>query len=260
MHELLELTIGAARSAGAILLQEAARGFEVRSKGTDDPVTPADLAADSCLRETLLNACPGYGWLSEETADTPERLACERVWIVDPMDGSREFVQRLPEYTVSVALAERGIPLIGVVHNPASGEVFAAIRKGGAFLNGHRVFCTEVTDLGDAVASVSRSQVRRGGIQPWQKLLREARHVGSMAYRLALVAAGRCDLSFSTRAKNEWDVCAGDLLVREAGAEMRDRAGRIRTYNQPDTLLRGGLVAANAALAHSALQFLRRHS
>ena len=256
MKDHLELAIEAARAAGAVTLQYYGGQYEVGQKGHDNPVTTADLKADACLREMLLRPHPGYGWLSEETVDAPERLDCERVWIVDSIDGTKEFIQHIPEYVISIALVERGEPVVGVIYNPARDELYAAIRNGGTFLNGKRVFCTEVEQLDQAVLIVSRSETKRGEIAPFHPYLKEVRPVGSVAYKLALVAAGAADLNISVQPKNEWDVCAGDLLVREAGGQLFDLAGQVRRYNQPDPLIRGGLVAANTALATSMLALI----
>lgn len=258
MNELLKLAIQAARAAGAITLKYYGGQYEVGQKGHDNPVTTADLEADACLREILLQAHPEYGWLSEETADAPERLDRERVWIVDPIDGTKEFIQGIPEYVVSIALVEDSEPIVGVIYNPGRGDVHAAVRHGGAFLNGKRVFCTEVEQLDQATMIVSRSETKRGEIEPFLPHLKEVRPVGSVAYKLALVSTGSADLNASVQPKNEWDVCAGDLLIREAGGQMLDLTGQVRRYNQKDPLIRGGLVAANPVLARQMLKLIQK--
>ena len=257
MRAELDLAIAAARVAGAITLEFYGGQYTVRDKAPDGPVTSADLAADACLREMLLGGRPDCGWLSEETADRPDRLTRERVWIVDPLDGTREFVSRIPEYAVSVALVERGAPVVGVVFNPPTGELFAAVRGGGTYLNGKRVFCSETDRLDRAVLITSRSETGRGEVEPFRSRVGQVRPVGSVAYKLALVAAGLGDLNVSVRPKNEWDVCAGDLLVCEAGGRMLDLEGRFRRYNQRDPLIRGGLVAGPSALVSPMLDLVR---
>jgi len=256
MRDLLQLGIEAARTAGAITLKYYGGRYEVGQKGHDDPVTTADLEADTCLREILLGTCPDYGWLSEETVDDPERLARERVWIVDPIDGTKEFLQEIPEYVVSVALIENGEPIVGVIYNPARDDLHAALRGGGAFLNGQRVFCTDVPRLDQATLIVSRSETRRGEIAPFLTHLKQVRPIGSVAYKLALVSAGAADLNASVQSKNEWDVCAGDLLVREAGGRMVDLTGQVRRYNQENPLIADGLVAGNPSLTEQMLRLI----
>jgi myo-inositol-1(or 4)-monophosphatase len=258
MKDLLQHTIAAAKAAGAITLKYYGGKYQIERKERDDPVTVADLEADACLREMLLEDHPDYGWLSEETVDAPERLTRERVWIVDPIDGTREFVEEIPEYVVSIALVESGEPIVGVIYNPARDTVYAAVRDGGTFVDGHRVFCTDVDQLSQATMIVSRSETKRGEIDPFIPYLQEVRPVGSVAYKLALVAAGKADLNPSVQPKNEWDVCAGDLLVREAGGRMVDLTGQVRRYNQLDTLIAGGLVAGNPALVEQMLQLIQR--
>jgi myo-inositol-1(or 4)-monophosphatase len=264
MRPELQIAIEAARRAGELTLRDFDGDFAVQNKNTGradrregrdlraadyDPVTSADRAADCCLREALLGAFPDYGWLSEETVDSPERLDRKAVWIVDPLDGTKEFVSGIQEYAVSVALVEDGEPTVAVIFNPPRDELYSAVKGGGTFVNGKRVFCTPTPALEQAVLIVSRSEASRGEIDPLRPHLREIRPLGSVAYKLAVVAAGEADLNVSVQPKNEWDVCAGDLLVREAGGHMVDLNGVVRRYNQPDPLIRGGLAAANPGLA-----------
>lgn len=258
MNDHLQLAITAAQAAAEITLRYYGGTYEVGHKGGDDPVTTADLEADACLRRLLLAAHPEYGWLSEETVDDPDRLERERVWIVDPIDGTREFVTGIPEYVVSVALVERGEPVVAVICNPVRLELYAAVRQGGTFLNGRRVFCTETGTLGGAELVVSRSETRRGETAAFAPHLGSVRPLGSVAYKLAVVAAGQADLNASVQPKNEWDVCAGDLLVREAGGQMLALDGTVRRYNQPDPLIPGGLAAGNPQLVAAMLELIRR--
>lgn len=256
MRDEVQLASEAARQAGQITLKYYGGKYDVRDKDQDNPVTTADLEADAYLRQILLDAHPDYGWLSEETADSPERLTREALWIVDPIDGTKEFLDEIPEYVVSIALVEGGEPTVGIIYNPPRDELFVAARGGGTHLNGQRVFCSECTELDQATLIVSRSEVKRGEIDPFLPHLDKVEPVGSVAYKLALVAAGAADFNLSVQPKNEWDVCAGDLLVREAGGCMLDLEGQVRRYNQKDPLIAGGLVAGNESLANRALQLI----
>ena len=258
MRDELKLAIEAARTAGRIMLKHYGGPYQVRDKGNDDPVSAADLEVDACLKEMLLGAHPNFGWLSEETADDPGRLARDAVWIVDPIDGTREFLEEIPEFVVSIALAEAGEPTVAVIHNPVRDELFAALHQGGTFLNGKRVFCTETARLDQATLIVSRSETRRGELDPFYPHLKEVRPIGSVAYKLAVVAAGQSDLNLSVQPKNEWDVCAGDLLVREAGGRMLDLEGQVRQYNQEKPLIQGGLVAGNLPLIGQLLEVVEK--
>ncbi len=257
MRAELKTAIDAARRAGELTLEYFGGKYQVEYKERRDPVTSADLAANACLKEQLLGAFPDSGWFSEETADSPQRLSAKRLWIVDPIDGTREFVEGIPEYAVSVALVEEGEPVVGVIYNPPADQLFAAVKGGGTFLNGKRVFCSEVSSLGQATLIVSRSETKRGEIEPLRPHLKEVKPVGSVAYKLAAVAAGLGgDFNVSVQPKSEWDVCAGDLLVREAGGQMLNLEGQVRQYNQPDPLISGGLVAGNPHLVRVMLALL----
>ena len=256
MQTQLQQAIAATREAGALTLQYFGGPLEVAYKDRNDPLTAADLQADAYLKKALRDLRPDCGWLSEETVDDRQRLEKEAVWIVDPIDGTREFVDGIPEYVVAVALVEGGAPTLAVIYNPAQEQIFAAVSGSGTFRNGQRVFCSDVQSLSQATAVVSRSETKRGGIDPFRPHLGEIRPVGSVAYKLALVAAGACDLNFSIQDKNEWDVCAGDLLVREAGGLMHTYGHQVRTYNQADTLIPGGLAAGNATLVSHILHLM----
>jgi myo-inositol-1(or 4)-monophosphatase len=257
MREELNICIEACRAAGEILLGYYRGSYDLTDKGHDNPVTSADIEADACLKAILLGAYPEYGWLSEETTDDPARLQKERVWIVDPMDGTKEFVEQIPEFAVSVALVDGGTPVVGVIFNPATSELFVATKGGGTFLNGKRVYSTETIRLAEATLIVSRSEEKRGEVDLFRSHLGAVRAVGSVAYKLARVAAGMGDLNVSVQPKNEWDVCAGDLLVREAGGEMLDLDRQVRLYNQIDPLIRGGLVAGNREICEAMLDVVK---
>ena len=247
----------ACRAAGDILLSYYRGSYQLGKKGQDNPVTSADLEANACLKRMLLTAFPDYGWLSEETADNAVRLGKKRVWIVDPMDGTKEFVMEIPEFAVSVALVEEESPVVGVIHNPAADELYATTAGGGAFLNGKRVHCTQTTRLSEATLIVSRSEQKRGEINAFRAQVGQIEAVGSIAYKLARVAAGLGDLNVSVQPKNEWDVCAGDLLIREAGGQMLTLDGTVRTYNQKDPLIPSGLVAGNSSISRTMLDLMQ---
>ncbi len=256
MRDKLELAVEAGRRTGDLILKYYGREGDVGDKGNDHPVSIADLQADTLLKEILLGACPDYGWLSEETADDAQRLHKETVWIVDPIDGTREFLRHIPEYVVSIALVHRGEPIVAVVFNPAKDDLYTAVRGSGSFLNGKRVFCCATARLDQATLIVSRSETSRGEVDSFHPYLKRVRPLGSVSYKLATVAAGEGDLNISVQPKNEWDVCAGDLLVREAGGLMLDLKGRVRRYNQANPRIDGGLVAGNQSLIAAMLKLV----
>lgn len=196
------------------------RGFQpetvrVRYKAATSPVTEADDAADAVLRRTLL--APGEGWLSEETPDDPARLACRRVWVVDPLDGTREFLAGVDEWCVAVGLVEDGQAVAGGICNPRRDEMVLGARGLGVTLNGRPVRASGRSDLAGATVLVSRWALRRSA---GRRLLGRRLHVvpvGPVAWALALVASGRADAMWSRSAKAEWDLAAGVALVLAAG-------------------------------------------
>src|SRR5690606_22078974 len=163
----------------------------------------------------LLDRLPTAGWLSEETADDPIRLERSYVWVVDPLDGTKEFVMGIPEFSVSVALVQDGQPILAVILNPATGDLFQAERGKGIWLNGWPVTVSSRRHVQGAKIDASRSEAKRGEFAPFEGMV-SLNIVGSIAYKLARVAAGQADATWSRGPKNEWDICAGTLLVQEA--------------------------------------------
>jgi myo-inositol-1(or 4)-monophosphatase len=250
----------AARAASEVLRRHYEQGTDEWRKGDDEPVTAADLEADEVIAARLRAEFPGDAVLSEERADDAARLGSARVWIVDPLDGTREFLARIPEFAVSIALALRGEPVVGVVHNPIAGVELWASKGGGAFRDGARTRVSDCARLEDAVLIASRSETKRGDFAAYEGWFREQRPTGSIAWKLAVVASGRAhgDLNLSTRPKNEWDVCAGDLLVREAGGRYLDFGGRAPRYNQPEPVIDQPMAAGNEALLARLFERLAR--
>jgi myo-inositol-1(or 4)-monophosphatase len=246
LREDVELARYAARQAGAAVLRHFGTPLEVRHKTPSQPITAADLEADTLLKELLAGTRPSYGWLSEETEDSPDRLQRSRVWIVDPIDGTRSFIAGRPDFTVSVGLAVDGDVVLGVVYNPARDELFCAVRGAGARLETPAGRATLRLGAHAAVTLLaSRTEIAAGEIQPiasgWA-----VEGVGSTAYKLALVARNRG--AFVSRGqKMEWDVCAGALLVAEAGGRVTDGRGAELAFNRPDPNVRG-IAAADASL------------
>lgn len=241
---MIEQVVQAAREAGSLIEQVRAGGFEVEQKGRAGPVTEADRRADALLKQRLLALQPA-GWLSEETADSNARLEERLLWCVDPLDGTKEFVKGLPEYTVGIALVDNGEPVLAVVHNPATGETFHAERSKGAFrADGSTMVRLKVQD--SATLLVSRSEMKGGELAPfaaeWQ-----LEPIGSIEYKLALVAAGRGAVTLSRGPKHEWDVCAGSLLVEEAGGIATDLFGEELQFNQPFPKTKGILAGSPEA-------------
>jgi myo-inositol-1(or 4)-monophosphatase len=254
----LDVAIEAARKAGVIVRSLYGTKLPVVEKGDrgDSPLTAADTRANEALRQTIADAYPDDGWLSEESRDTAERLAKRRVWIIDPIDGTKEFVQTIPELAVCVALVDDGVPIVGVTYNPIREELFAAARGIGASCNGEPIRVSGVSELQRAVLLASRSETERG---EWDRFRGRFRveACGSVAYKLASIAAGRGDATFSLTPKNEWDLCSSACVVECAGGRVTDLAGEPLRYNRPDPM-RTGLVASNGLLHEEILALVRR--
>jgi myo-inositol-1(or 4)-monophosphatase len=257
MNSELKLAIDAAKKAGAIIMNYYKADYEIRDKSYHNPVTTADHAADSCLKKMLMEARPEYGWLSEETVDSPDRLSKERVWVVDPLDGTKEFIEGVPNFVVSVALVENGFPIVGVLFNPVTKEIFTAVSDEGAHLNGEIIHCVTKEDVCDMVILNSRSETRRGLWAPYGGTFGELRAIGSVAYKLGITAAGKADIFASLRPKNEWDICAGNCIINEAGGKLIDLNGNQRKYNQAKTLIEPGLIAGELGAVDKTFQVLK---
>jgi myo-inositol-1(or 4)-monophosphatase len=251
----LDLALRAARRAGAAVLPMFHTGQEVRYKGPDQPVTAADLKADRILADVLRAARPEYGWLSEETADAPERLERPRVWVVDPIDGTSSFVKGRGEWVVSVGLVEDGEAVLGVVHNPATDETYHAVRGGGAYLNDApiRVSGTPGSEAQPRMAAshwdAAHGEWRLAG-HAWEMV-----PLGSTAYKMVKVADGTVDAYVSLGPKAEWDVCAPHVIVTEAGGRVTCPDGSAVRYNRSDPSWEG-IAASNGRLHSAAMNLL----
>lgn len=244
-----------ALSAAAELLERFdPRRVAVERKSGGDPVTEADRAVDTLLRDML--PCPGDGWLSEETRDDPEpRLASRRVWVVDPLDGTRQFLAGIPEWCVSIALVVDRVPVAGGTLNPATRESFVGSLAGGVRRNGAKVSVSRAARLEGALVLASRSEWERGEWERYRHAPFTVRATGSIAYKLSLVASGLADATFSFVSKNEWDVAAGIALVLSAGGVVQTLDGSRIEFNKARPEV-PGLLVANPALAPALARFL----
>ncbi|MEL7257669.1 MAG: 3'(2'),5'-bisphosphate nucleotidase CysQ [Pseudomonadota bacterium] len=244
----LDLLIKAALAAGDVARQYTGPSAKVWDKpGGAGPVTEADLAVNQVLEDTLRSARPDYGWLSEESEDDGTRLTRERVFIVDPIDGTRSFIEGSHTWAHSIGLVEQGKVVAGVIYLPMRHKLYAAALGEGATLNQDKLSVGAKKQLSGATMLAAKPNFDarhwRAGEQPG--LVRNFRP--SLAYRMALVAEGRFDAMMTLRGAWEWDIAAGALILTEAGAAISDRDGAALLFNNQAPKL-PGVLAANPVL------------
>lgn len=241
----LALLAAAAEAAGEIALRHFRTDVESWKKSDGGPVSAADLEINNMLAAELPAARPDYGWLSEESTDTALRLDRERVFIVDPIDGTRAFIEGSPGFSVALAVAERGRVTAGVVHLPARGETYAATIGGGATLNGAPIRASARTTLTGADVLAGKPQMTPenwpGGVPEVNRHFRS-----SLAWRFCLVGSARFDAMFTFRPAWEWDIAAGSLIAAEAGAAVSDPTGGAIAFNAPGARAAGVIAAPEA--------------
>lgn len=249
-HEL-HLVENLVREAGQLVGHFYETGTAVHWKGHDDPVTAADRAANEHLVKGLQTLFPGDGILAEESVDDLSRLSRHRVWLVDPLDGTKEFVSQIDEFSIMVGLAIDGVPALGVVYQPVQDLLLRGIP--GALAQSVQHGSTQplaVSNITDPtvmrlVASRSHRDPLVDGVRRRLGLTRD-RPSGSVGLKVGLLATGQCDLYIHPApGLKEWDTCAPDAILRAAGGDMTDVWGRPLTYNQRDHRQRHGLVASN---------------
>jgi len=239
----LERIQAALEAAGSLLRRFYSAGVTAEFKSQGHPVTVADRAANQLLWEMLPQH--GEGWLSEESADDPGRLDKERVWVVDPLDGTSEFIAGVPEWSVSIGLVENGQAVAGGICNPATGEMILGSAETGIMRSADETAAFSRTKDQTPWVLASRSEVKRGEWNCYEEAPFFIRPVGSVAYKLALVAAGFAEATWTFVPKNEWDVTAGVALVLASGGVVTTLDGQAPVFNRPDPLLQG-LIAISA--------------
>jgi myo-inositol-1(or 4)-monophosphatase len=242
--ELFEPMREAVAEAGRLAHSMFRNNVRSWNKENQSPVSEADLAVDAFLRERLTALNPAIGWLSEETADAPERLARDLIWIVDPIDGTRSFVAGREDWAVCAALVQKGRPIAAAVELPATGESFAAVAGGGATRNGSPIAASRRAEISNA--NVARPAMLNAAAERAGMAIAPAR-IHSIAVRLSRVATGELDGALAGRNAHDWDLAAPDLLVHEAGGKMTDAAGLVPVYNRA-TPIHGALIAAGSEL------------
>jgi len=252
-HNDIPLLIEAAKAAGSIAMKYFGKANEVWTKKGDSPVSEADYAVDKFLRETLLEARPDYGWLSEETEDNDTRLERETLFVVDPIDGTRGFLAGRKEWCISIGVVHQNRPVAGVLECPALERLFHASTDSGSFLNN-----TPLAELsGSSLKTITASRRLNA--------LMERRHgddftvhpfVPSLAYRLAMVATSEIDAAFARPGAHDWDLAAADIILSEAGGRLTNVEGQLPRYNLPNP--RSGSLLASGRGVHGKLMELAK--
>jgi myo-inositol-1(or 4)-monophosphatase len=229
MHSDLALLKSAAQEAGEIALSYFRNNPKSWLKSASSSVSEADMAVDAYLKDKLLLARQNYGWLSEETTDTRHRLTIKHVFVADPIDGTRGFLQGSEDWCISLAVIEDGVPKAAVVHAPALNKTYSAER-------GHGAFCNEQKLPGAMVVDFDEMQVSGTAIEPWSLFLRchKVAPIPSLALRLARVASGELAAAFSRPNAHDWDIAGAHLLLEEAGGLLIDGQGNIPFYNRQE--------------------------
>jgi len=254
--QILERIHAALEASRTVFARFTPGAIETEYKAGHDPVTEADRALDAVLRKELLR--DGEGWLSEESVDDPVRLQRSRVWVVDPLDGTREFVKGIPEFCVSIGFVENGRPVAGGIYNPATDESFLGSIESGVTYNGKPSQRSQRKSLDGALVLASRSEVKRGEWKPFENAAFKICPMGSVAYKLALVSAGLADVTFTLTPKNEWDVAAGAALVLSAGGFVSTLENTPLRCNNRNPLL-SGLLASGPNLREELLAAVGEH-
>ena len=249
-HDLALLT-EAAREAGRIAMRFWRRDPQVWDKGGEHgPVSEADLAVNDMLKAKLLGARSDYGWLSEETPDDPARLACEHVFIIDPIDGTRAFIAGEETFSHSLAVARGGVVTAGVVYLPALDRIYVCSESSAPLKDGQPIAASRRDRLEGANILTTKANMAPekwpGGVPEVQRSFR-----ASLAYRMCLAAEGRHDGMLTLRDAWEWDIAAGSLIAAKAGAVVTDRHGAALRFNQPGALAAGVLALPPAVHAEA---------
>ncbi len=260
MEKELEVAKRLARDAGRILMEFYASGAKVQWKGHNDPVTTADHAANEMLVRELHRHFPDDAVLSEEFPDDPARLAHDRVWMVDPMDGTKQFIERIGEFAVMIGLAIEGEAKLGVVYHPSADRMYYAAPAAGAFVeekwSTKRLCVAPASDPSTLIAAISRSHQSQKADAILARLgVSELLRHGSVGLKFGLIAEGRAHLYVHTSARTyQWDTCGPEAILREAGGAVTDLHGDPLVYNTPEICNLHGIVASNSVIHERILE------
>jgi myo-inositol-1(or 4)-monophosphatase len=248
--EAIAVAIEAARAAGGLILHHFRQPQEIHMKGPQDVVTQVDIDAEDIIIGTIREAFPGDEFLGEE-GHAP-RPGAERLWVIDPLDGTRNYTAGIPFFCVSIALSVKGEAVLGAIYDPIRGEIFSAVAGQGTCLNGQRIHFTPKVSLEQAMVhvgflpaqSASNPELSLPILQRLRPSITVMRNMGSAALSLAYVACGRLDIAYQDRL-SPWDVLAGALLIEEAGGIATDFGGHSISVSSQD------IIAANSLPLHA---------
>jgi len=252
-EELIEQAIV---QAGELALKFYHTSAKKWDKTDGSPVTEADIAVDEFLKKALLQHRPDYGWLSEETTDDKTRLACDRVWIVDPIDGTSAFVNRTDQWCISIALLEYGKITLARILRPLTNQMYRAKQAGGATLNNKKIHTSKRQTL-SGCAMIGRKGVIESTrwAKPWPAMNIDC--TTSLALRICLAADGHFDGAISMGKESDWDLAAADLIMREAGGNITNVYGNPIKYNQENPRQSDGVVAGGKTLQKQMLEITK---
>ena len=253
----LECAKKAAMEAGKAIAKFYGQSLKVTHKSASQPLTEADLASNQIIKETLRSEFPEYGWLSEEDIDNESRLNQHSLWVIDPLDGTRDFINKNPEFAVSIALVQDKKPVVGVVYNPVTREIFYAAKGAGAYCDGKSISVKKSVSSPPHLI-VSQSEYGRGEWNPYESDFKIT-PTGGCAYKMGKVARGDADGTFTLSPKSEWDICAGVILVEEAGGVVSYLDGQKITFNNPSTVMDGLIYCSSKTVHDVILDSIKRH-
>ena len=244
-EELKKITKYAIEEAGKIALR-LQTNLQIKYKTENQPVTNADIEINNFLFNFFKNNTPNFGWLSEESLDDKSRLNSDFFWCLDPIDGTRSYISGKPEYTISLALIKRFEPILGMIFNPVTNEFFFAEKNSGAFCNHSKISVAKKTELDSCSFAISSSEEKKLKSFDFVKD-NKIKKLGSIAYKIALVAKGKIDIAISLTKKNDWDLAAADLLIKEAGGNIMETNGKKIVYNS-ENLNINSVIASNSKI------------
>ena len=254
---LKKLVFDAVKHAGVIALDYEKKELKHWYKSKSQPVTDADIKINSYLKDFLKKVTPNFGWLSEESIDDGSRLEKGTFWCLDPIDGTRSFIAKKPEYTISLALVVKSEPIFGVIYNPRTKEMFSAEKTKGAYCNDRKLKVNDKKYLEDCNLAISQSEYKKIN----KYFLYEKSQIitmGSIAYKIALVAKGNIDITLSLTQKSDWDLAAASLILEEAGGIITKKNGDPINYNT-NNLSVSSVIASNKTIHKNLVHQIKKH-